>query len=134
MKKRQEFLFSFICLCFMSLGFDYVKLLVENGVLSKWGFVLIALLVLVIGWMAVYAGAKSLKNKKMESWKSWILGFIYFISIWSVFMTFDVMKFSLENNMLNKYYFFGIGIVFMFIGWAEGRLDKILPKPKNKRN
>ena len=70
----------------------------------------------------------------MESWKSWILGFIYFISIWSVFMTFDVMKFSLENNMLNKYYFFGIGIVFMFIGWAEGRLDKILPKPKNKRN
>ena len=134
MKKWQEFLLWVVCFAFIDVVFEFIKSLAENGTLSKWTFALVALVMLVVGWIAAFVGAKSLKNKKTGKRNNWIVGFIYFVIVWSVCMTFDVMKYSLENNILNTWYFFGIGCVLMFIGWSAGHLDTILPKQKKKRN
>lgn len=132
MKKWQEFLLWVVCFAFIDATFEFIKTLAESGTLSKWAFALVALAIFVVGWIAVFIGAKSLKTKKEEKRNSWVVGFIYFIIVWSVCMTFDVMKYSLENNILNTYYFFGIGSALLFTGWACGRLENILPKPKRK--
>lgn len=134
MKKWQEFLLCGVCIVLVDVVFEFIKSLVENGSLNIWTFAVVALAMLVAGWMGVFVGAKSLKNKKTVKNSSWIVGFIYCVIIWSVYMVFDLMKYSLENNILNTYYFFGIGIALMFIGWGTGRLDGMLPKPKKKRN
>ena len=134
MKKWQEFLLWVICFVCIDIVFEFIKSLAENGTLSKWTFALVALAIFIIGWLVAFIGAKSLKNKKTEKKNSWIIGLIYFVMVWSVCMTFDVMKYSLENNILNTYYFFGIGAASMFTGWACCRLETFLPKQKKKRN
>ena len=133
MKKWQEFLLWIVCFAFIDVVSEFIKSLAENGALSKWTFALVALVMLVVGWIAVFVGAKSLKNKKIEKRNNWIIGFTYFVIVWSVCMMFDVMKYSLENNILNTWYFFGIGGMFMFIGWACGHLEYIFPKNKKTK-
>lgn len=51
--------------CFASMGviFEFVKSWAESGLLSRFAFVLITSAIFVIGWMAAFMGAKSLKNK-----------------------------------------------------------------------
>ena len=132
MKKWQEFLLWVVCFVFIDATFEFIKTLAENGKLSQWTFALVALTMFVIGWIVVFISAKSLKNKKPEKKNSWIVGFMYFVIVWSVCMTFDVMKYSLENNILNTYYFIGIGSAFLFTGWACGHLEHVFPKPKRK--
>lgn len=133
MKKWQEFLLWFVCFAFIGVIFEFIKTLAESGTLSKWTFALVALAMFIVGWIAAFIGAKSLKNKKTEKKNTWIIGLIYFVIVWSVCMTFDVMRYSLENNILNTYYFFGIGTVLMFTGWACGRMETVLPKPKKRK-
>lgn len=134
MKKWKYFLLWFVCFCFIDTVCGFIKSLAEKGMLNKWVFVLVALAILVVGWLGVFVGAKSLKKQKTEKRNGWIVSFICFFVVLSVCIPFDVIKYSLENNMLNKYYFFGIGCVLMFIGWVIGRLDEILPKQKKTRN
>ena len=121
-----------VCFAFVDITFEFIKTLIENGTLNKWIFALFALAIFVIGWTIVFISAKSLKNKKTAKKNSWAIGFIYFIIIWSVCMIFDLMKYSLENNILNVYYFFGIGLALMFTGWACGHLEHVFLKPKRK--
>ena len=64
MKKWQEFLLWVVCFAFIDVVFEFIKSLAENGTLSKWTFALVALVMLVVGWIAAFVGAKSLKNKK----------------------------------------------------------------------
>lgn len=134
MKKWQESLFWVVCFVFVDVIFEFIKNLAENGKLNGWVFVLAALAMFVGGWMAAFAGAKSLKNKKSEKRICWMVGFVDFVIVCSVYMAFDVMQYLLEHNILNEYYFFGIGGVLIFIGWGAGRLNGMLPKPKKKRN
>ncbi len=133
MKKWQEFLLWFVCFVFIDATFEFIKILVENGTLSKWTFALVALAMFVVGWIAAFVGAKSLKNKKTGKRNNWIVGLIYFVVVWSVCMTFDVMSYSLENNILNTYYFFGIGTALLFTGWASCRMETVLLKPKKRK-
>lgn len=130
MKKWQEFLLWVVCFMFIDATFEFIKTLAESGTLSKWTFALVALAMFVIGWIAAFVGAKTLKNKKTEKKNNWTVGLIYFVMVWSVCMTFDVMRYSLENNILNTYYFFGIGTALLFTGWACCRMETVLPKPK----
>jgi membrane-associated HD superfamily phosphohydrolase len=130
MKKWQEILLWIVCFAFVDITFEFIKTLIENGTLNKWIFALFALAIFVIGWTIVFISAKSLKNKKTAKKNSWVVGFIYFVIIWSVCMIFDLMKYSLENNILNIYYFFGIGFALMFTGWACGHLEYVLSKNK----
>lgn len=133
MKKWQEFLLWVVCFMIIDATFEFIKTLAENGTLSKWTFASVALAMFVVGWIAAFIGVKSLKNKKTEKKNNWIVGLIYFVMVWSACMTFDVMRYSLENNMLNTYYFFGIGTALMFTGWACGRMETVLPKPKKRK-
>ena len=133
MKKWQEFLLWVVCFVFIDATFEFIKTLAENGKLSQWTFALVALTMFVVGWIAAFVGAKSLKNKKTEKRNNWIVGLIYFVMVWSVCMTFDVMRYSLENNILNTYYFFGIGTALLFTGWASCRMETVLPKPKKRK-
>ena len=130
MKKWQEFLLWVVSFAFVDVTFEFIKTLAESGTLSKWTFALVALVMFVIGWIAAFVGAKTLK--KTEKKNNWIVGLIYFVMVWSVCMTFDVMRYSLENNILDTYYFFGIGTALLFTGWACCRLETVLPKPKRK--
>ncbi|MBO4683477.1 MAG: hypothetical protein J5611_02790 [Alphaproteobacteria bacterium] len=133
MKKWQEFLLWFVCFAFIYVAVEFIKTLAENGTLSKWTFALVALAMFVVGWIAAFIGAKSLKSKKTEKKNNWIVGLIYFVIVWSVCMTFDVMIYSLENNILNTYYFIGIGSALLFTGWACGRMETVLQKPKKRK-
>lgn len=131
MKKWQEFLLWVLAFFALDAIFDFMKSLVEKGVLEKWCLALIAFLTLFLGWIGVLFAVKSLKNRKtknVERKKSFLVWFIYFVLIWSIFVTFDVMKYSLENGMLNHLYCFMFGVVFMFLGWAGGKLDKMFSK------
>ncbi len=132
MKKWQEFLLWGICFAFVDTVFDFIKSLAENGILNTWTFAMVVLAMFIAGWIGVFFAIKPLKNKKAVKKNNLIIGYAYFVLIWSVYITFDLMKYSLENNMLNTWYFFGIGLVFMFVGWAGCRLDRVLFKPKNK--
>lgn len=131
MKKFQEFLLWFVCFAFIDMISEFIKISTENSVLNKWAFVLFGLIIFIVCWTVVFLNTKQLKNEKKN--KRWLTGFICFTIVWSVYMTFDVIRYSLENNMLNIYYFFGIGTVLMFTGYAVGRLENILPKLNNKR-
>lgn len=131
MKSWKEFLIWFVAFVVTDTVFEFIKSLTENGMLNKWTFVLITFITLIVGWVSAFVGAKFLKNTKTEK-NRWIVGLIDFVMFWSVWITFDVMNFSLANNMLNEYYFFGIGAVLVFIGWAAGHLEVILPKQKKK--
>lgn len=133
MKKWQEFLLWVVCFVFIDATFEFIKTLAETGKLSQWIFALVALTMFVVGWIAAFVGAKSLKNKKTGKRNNWIVGLIYFVMVWSVCMTFDVMRYSLENNILNTYYFFGIGTALLFTGWASCRMETVLPKTKKRK-
>ena len=136
MKKWKEFLLWFLAFWALDAIFDFIKSMIDKGILEKWCLVLVAFLTLLFGWIGVLFVVKSLKNKRTkntEPQKSFSFWFIYFVLIWSVFMTFDVMKYCLENGMLNHWYYFVFGVVFMFIGWAAGRLGNILPKSNKHR-
>lgn len=130
MKKWQEFLLWVVCFAFIDAVFELIKSLAENEMLNRWTFAWGALAILVAGWFSVLFGIKSLQNKKSCQKNNFVVGLSYFVLVLSVCLTFDVMKYSLENDMLNKWYFFCIGFVFMFLGWAAGRLDNILPKKR----
>lgn len=118
---------------FIDATFEFIKTLAGNGTLSKWTFALVALAIFVIEWVAAFIGANSLKNKKTEKNKNLIVGLIYFVMVWSTCMTFDVMRYSLENNILNTYYFFGIGTALLFTGWACCRMETVLQKTKKRK-
>lgn len=133
MKKWQEILLWIVCFAFADITFEFIKTLIENETLNKWIFALVALAMFVIGWIAAFVCAKSLKDKKTEKRNNWIVGLIYFVMVWSVCMTFDVMRYSLENNILNTYYFFGIGTALLFTGWAFCRIETVLQKPKKRK-
>lgn len=131
MKKWQEFSLWFLVFFTLDVVFDFIKSLIEKGFLEKWYLILFAFLTIFLGWIGVLFIIKSLKNKKTKNTnpkKSFSLWFIYFVLIWSIFMAFDVMKYSLENDMLNYWYCFMFGLVFMFFGWAGGKLNNVLPK------
>lgn len=131
MKKWQEILLCVVMLVFADTFFDFIKTLSENGTLSKWFFVLVSLIVFVVGWTAVFLSVKSSKNRQHKQWKP---VFTYVFVVYSFFMTFDVMKYSLENNMLNTYYFYAIGLALIFVGWATEHLYRILPTQQKKQN
>ena len=119
--------------CFMTNLIYYCGLHMKEAMML---LVLVAFLTLLFGWIGVLFVVKSLKNKRTkntEPQKSFSFWFIYFVLIWSVFMTFDVMKYCLENGMLNHWYSFVFGVVFIFIGWAAGHLGNILPKSNKHR-
>lgn len=135
MKIRQRFLFWFVMFAMLGAISDVIKYFIESGVLNRWFFVLTGFSAFVIGWIGVLFGVrflqqKSKETKKDKKKKDYLINFIYFMLVWSVFIAFDMMRYSLENNMLDKYYFFGIGLVCMFIGWMAARLENIVPKSK----
>lgn len=136
MKKWQEFLLWFVIFFALDRVFDFIKSLTEKGFLEEWCLILFAFLTIFLGWIGVLFVVKSLKNKKtknMNPRKSFSIWFIYFVLIWSVFMTFDVMKYCLEKGMLNHWYYFMFGVIFIFIGWTGGCLNNILPKPNKHK-
>lgn len=135
MKRWQDFVLWILCFVGLDMWFDFIKSMIENGVLSKWAFPLIAFVMFVLGWVAVFFVAKALKNKKIkktEFKESFGVWFIWFVLFLSVFIMADVMRYFLENNMLNIRSLIVIGWCFMFIGWAGGRLDSVLFKPKKQ--
>ena len=128
MKTWQEFLLWGVCFCLTGASFELIKSLSDTGLLNKWAFSLIVFIVFIFGWVGVFLGSKYLgcKTKKTEKKRCFMVWFVYFMLVWSVCMAFDVMTYSLENNMLNKWYFFVIGLIFLFIGWVSGQLDNII--------
>jgi len=135
MKKWQKFLLWFVMFAVLGAISDCVKYFIESGVLNKWTFVFVGFAAFIIGWIGILFGVKFLQQKGKETKKDkkkkdCLISFIYFMLVWSVFIVFDIMRYSWENNMLDKYYFFVIGLVCMFLGWADARLEGILPKRK----
>lgn len=130
MKRWQEFFVWGLCFVLVDVGFGLIRTMVENGALDKYVFVGAALAGLLIGWGALFFIANLSKQKKSVKKNPWVFGAVYFILIWSVYMAFEVIDFSLAHNMLNKWYFMTIGMVCMFIGWSAGRMDNMLPKAK----
>ena len=135
MKKWQDFLLWILCFVGLDTWFDFIKSMIEKGVLSKWAFPIIGFIIFVLGWVGAFFVVKVLKNKKAkktEHRESFYIWFIWFVLFLSVFIMADVMRYFLENNMLNMWCFIIIGLCFMFIGWAGGRLDNLLFKPKKQ--
>ncbi|MFQ6760209.1 MAG: hypothetical protein ACLRFM_02315, partial [Alphaproteobacteria bacterium] len=136
MKKQNRFLALCTCLlmavCFGLINsfFDFIKTMAENGILNKYMIALTALIMLFIGWIGVYIGIKSSKHNKTKTKNNIIPVFVYFVFVESVYITFDVMRYSLEHNLLNIYYFFGIGLTLMFIGWTSNKTNNIQSSTK----
>lgn len=130
MKKWKEVLIWFALSFILIVPYSLMQTFAETSLLPNWSFPLFVLITLILGWWGVFLGIKSLKNKKTEQKKKFILSFSYFVIAWSVVMTSDVLVYFLENNMLSKWYFLTIGGVYMFIGWISARLDSMLPKRK----
>lgn len=136
MKKWQDFVLWILCFVGLDTFFDFIKSLTEQGVLNMWAFPIIGFIIFVLSWVAVFFVAKALKNKKIkktEHRESFYVLFIWFVLFLSVFIMADMMRYFLENNMLNIWCFMVMGICFMFIGWAGGRLDNLLLKPKKRK-
>lgn len=136
MKKWQDFVLWILCFVGLDTFFDFIKSLTEKGLLNMWAFPIIGFIIFVLGWVAVFFVAKALKNKKTkktEVKESFYVWFIWFVLFLSVFIMADVMRYFLENNMLNIWSLMVIGWCFMFIGWAGGRLDNLLLKPKKRK-
>ena len=128
MKRWQEFLLLFVCFVVADMSFELIKYVTEQGFLPGYAVAWILLGLFVLGWTIVFRGTKSLKSKKTTTKNIITVGFAYFMLFWSVYMTFEIMQYFLENNFLNHWYFFGVGVIFMFIGWAGGYLTNILSK------
>ena len=65
----------------------------------------------------------------MKKWQKFIIWFVY---LCLVSVPFDLIKYFLDNNLLNKWYFFGAGFALFFLGWL-GFLLEIKLGTKRKR-
>lgn len=136
MKKFFGLFFFFVL---FGVLFDLIKYGADSGVYNEWFFVFAVLLMLIMCWLGVFFGVKYLqhnesqRNKELEKKSKFIRVYILVIQVWSVMATFDIMDYFLENNMLNKWYFFCLGVVLLLLGWGNAQLDNILLKPKKKR-
>ena len=136
MKKWQEFLLWFVVFFILNTSVESIKSFIENNMLNNWYFVLICFATLVLGWIGVFFAVKTLKNKgtkKPDKKKMFLTGFIYFVLVWSAFMGFETVDYSLKNNLLNHWFFFAVCLFFMFLGWAGSRLNSILPRPNKHK-
>jgi len=135
MKKWQDFLLWVIVFVMWDTFIEFIKSCIENGMFGEWVFVVLCSAVFVLAWVGVFFGMKVLKDKKINktpkkiTFLTWGMEFVLF---WSVFAAFDVARYLLEHGMLNGLALLVVCVVFMFIGWAGGRLDSILFKPKTK--
>jgi len=135
MKKWQDFLLWVVVFVMWDTFIEFIKSCIERGMFSDWFFVLLCVAVFVLAWVGVFFGMKILKDKKIKktstkiNFLTWAMEFVLF---WSVFVAFDVARYLLEHGMLNGWVLLFVCVAFMFVGWAGGRLDSILFKPKTK--
>ena len=128
MKKWQGFLLSFLLFFTVDISLDFVKSLIENGTLNKWIFAVFGLLIIGAGITGLLLVTKRLKQAKKHDDRV-LVWFIYLILIWTAF---DVMKYSLENKMLNHWYFLIIAFIFMSLGYIGRQIDTISQNPRNR--
>lgn len=135
MKRWRDFLFFFVVFVLWDTLVEFIKSGTKTGVVSDWFFVVFSILVFVLAWVGVFFGLKILKDKKIKktskkiNFLTWGMEFVLF---WSVFVAFDVARYLLEHGMLNGLALLFVCVTFMFIGWAGGRLDNLLFKPKKQ--
>ena len=133
MKRWRDFLFFFVVFVLWDTLVEFIKSGTKTGVVSDWFFVVFSIVVFVLAWVGVFFWVKVLKNKKIKKTEkkikflTWAVDFVLF---WSVFAVFDVARYLLEYAMLNGWSLLIVCVLFMFIGWAGGRLDNLLFKPK----
>ena len=126
MKKWQSFLLSFLLFFTVDISLDFIKSLIENDTLNKWMFAVFGLLIIGAGITGLLLVTKRLKQAKKHD-DRFLVWFIYLILIWTAF---DVMKYSLENNMLNHWYFLIIAFIFMSLGYIGRQIDTVLQNPR----
>lgn len=133
MKRWRDFLFFFVVFVLWDTLVEFIKSGTKTGVVSDWFFVVFSIAVFVLVWVGVFFGLRILKDKKIKKTEkkikflTWAVDFVLF---WSVFAVFDVARYLLEYAMLNGWSLLIVCVLFMFIGWAGGRLDNLLFKPK----
>lgn len=130
MKKWQSFLLSFLLFFTVDISLDFIKSLIENGTLNKWIFAVFGLLIIGAGITGLLLVTKRLKQAKKHD-DRFLVWFIYLILIWTAF---DVMKYSLENSMLNHWYFLIIAFIFMSLGYIGRQIDTVLQNPRKLKN
>lgn len=126
MKKWQSFLLSFLLFFTVDISLDFIKSLIENDTLNKWMFAVFGLLIIGAGITGLLLVTKRLKQAKKHD-DRFLVWFIYLILIWTAF---DVMKYSLENSMLNHWYFLIIAFIFMSLGYIGRQIDTVLQNPR----
>lgn len=131
MDKLKLFFIGFFGFLLWDLLFEFLKGLANDAVLSNWGFV--AIIVSVFGIMWAVASLAVCVAKRKGTVTESLSGFLYFMILVSLFAAFDMIRYFLENDMLNFWYFFTVGFALVFFGWAGGRMDSWLPKKQNKK-
>ncbi len=135
MKRWRDFLFFFVVFVLWDTLVEFIKSGTKTGVVSDWFFVVFSIAVFVLAWVGVFFGLRILKDKKIKKTEkkiNFLIWAVDFVLFWSVFAIFDVARYSLEYAMLNGWSLLVVCVLFMFIGWAGGRLDSVLFKPKKQ--
>ncbi len=135
MKRWRDFLFFFVVFVLWDTLVEFIKSGTKTGVVSDWFFVVFSIAVFVLAWVGVFFGLRIVKDKKIKKTEkkiNFLIWAVDFVLFWSVFAVFDVARYLLEYAMLNGWSLFVVCVLFMFIGWAGGRLDSVLFKPKKQ--
>jgi len=109
------------------LGLDIVSETMKYCIVTdRWFLACIGLVFLILCWVWVFLRIDLLQTKdtqKNKRKKKFLTFGIWFVYLGSLFMTFDIMKYLVENSVMNKWYFLIIGFVCIFLGWFGARLD-----------
>ena len=135
MKEWQDFLLWVVAFVLWDTLVEFIKSGTKTGVVSDWFFVVFSIAVFVLAWVGVFFGLRILKDKKIKKTSkkiNFLIWAVDFVLFWSVFAVFDVARYLLEYGMLNGWSLLVVCILFMFIGWAGGRLEGLLFKPKKQ--
>lgn len=131
MEKVKYFFIAFFGLLLWDLFFEFLKGLANDGVLSSAVFMAIVASALIVMWCGAGLAIRAAKRK--GTLNESLSDFLYFMILVSLFAAFDMIRYFLENDMLNVWYFFTVGFALVFFGWAGGRMDSWLPKKHNKK-
>lgn len=130
MTKMQAFGLTALVALLMSVPVELAMYLADSGELSKWAIPSVAFLIMALCWAAMFKIMKSLKPSNRT--KRTTIWFVNFVIVWSMCIVFDVMNYSLQNNMLNRWYFIGIGLTFIYIGMVSGYWANMLSKQRKQ--
>lgn len=66
----------------------------------------------------------------MKQWQKFCVWFVYACLLE---IPCELIKYFLANNMLNKWYFIGAGLIFMFLGWLGYHLELKTAMPRKSK-